>query len=140
MWRLLRYYKRVFAAILREPALRLLLSATLVILGFGTVVYRIAEEWSWVESFYFCVITLTTIGYGDLAPTTDFARLFTVLYAFLGIGMLATFLTVLIRAPIMAERGRMGEDFASDQARLVLPERPHDRRSGWRTAPSRNRR
>jgi voltage-gated potassium channel len=138
--RLLRYYKLAFATVWRDPALRLLLIATLVILGIGTLAYRIAEDWGWIGSFYFCVITLTTIGYGDLSPTSDFTRLFTVLYAFLGIGIFATFITVLVRAPMMEERRRLGEDSTPNQTTLVLPQRPHERRNPWRTAPLRNRR
>ena len=140
MFGLLRYYKRAIYIILREPALRLLLVAASVTLALGTLVYRVAEDWSWIDSFYFCVITLTTIGYGDFAPTTDFTKLFTVLYALLGVGVFATFVTVRIRAPMMEEQRRIGEDFASRQTRLVLPEQPYDRRNPWRTAPLRNRR
>lgn len=46
----------------------------------GTVVYHLLEDWSWVDSLYFSVVTLTTVGYGDLSPTTDLSKLFTVVY------------------------------------------------------------
>ena len=60
----------------------------IAVVGVGTVTYRILEDWSWVDSFYFSVITLTTVGYGDFAPTTDASKLFTVLYLVVGISLL----------------------------------------------------
>ncbi len=57
----------------------------------GTIIYTVNEEWSVVESFYFCVMTLTTIGYGDFAPTSATMQLYTVLYAVLGLGFFVAF-------------------------------------------------
>jgi voltage-gated potassium channel len=37
-------------------------------------------------------VTLTTVGYGDLSPTTDFSRIFTSIYIFIGLGVLVAFL------------------------------------------------
>lgn len=53
----------------------------------GTVVYHFLEEWTWVDSFYFTVCTLTTVGYGDMYPTTDASRLFTAVFALAGVGV-----------------------------------------------------
>jgi pheromone shutdown protein TraB len=141
MLRLARYYESAVKIIIHEPALRLLLTAALVILAVGTLVYRVTENWTWVDSFYFCVVTLTTIGYGDLAPTTDITKLFTVLYAFMGIGVFATFVTVLIRAPLMEAQGRDLDMLpTTSKPAMVLPERPRYRRNRLGTAPMRNRR
>ena len=54
------------------------------LLGGGTIAYHLMEGWSWISSFYFCVVTLTTVGYGDLTPTSDATRLFTALYLLFG--------------------------------------------------------
>ena len=53
----------------------------------GTVSYHYLEDWSWNESFYFTVCTLTTIGYGDLHPTSDTSRMFTALFALAGVAV-----------------------------------------------------
>lgn len=42
---------------------------------------------SFIDSFYFCVVTLTTVGYGDLVPGTTAGKLFTSLYVFVGFGL-----------------------------------------------------
>jgi hypothetical protein len=51
------------------------------------------EGWSPVDAFYFSVVTLATVAYGDLHPTTDVAKLFTVVYILFGLGVLAAFIS-----------------------------------------------
>ena len=50
------------------------------------------DDWSWVDSFYFSVVAVTTVGFGDFAPTTDASKLFAVFYILVGISIIATFL------------------------------------------------
>lgn len=57
----------------------------------GTLIYSVREGWSIVDSLYFSVMTLTTIGYGDLSPTTSWMRFYTVVYAIMGIGLFVAF-------------------------------------------------
>lgn len=57
----------------------------------GTIFYCIEEGWSLVNALYFSVITLTTIGYGDLAPTTYTSKIFTVCYVISGVAMFGVF-------------------------------------------------
>ena len=74
-----------------------LTAAALGLVTVGTVVYRYIEDWSWVDSFYFSVVTVTTVGFGDLTPTTDGGKLFTVLYIVIGISIIATYLNARLR-------------------------------------------
>jgi voltage-gated potassium channel Kch len=78
-------------------------------LAAGAVFYRAVEGWGWLDSLYFSTVTLATVGYGDLAPATDVGRLFTILYLFVGLGILAEFIRLASRAP----RGRRTRDGAA---------------------------
>lgn len=68
--------------------------AAMIISG-GTVFYRVVEGWAWLDAFYFTVITLTTVGYGDLSPQTPLGKLFTVAYLLLGLGLIGSFLAII---------------------------------------------
>ena len=61
----------------------------------GTGFYSLVEGLRVVDAFYFSVVTLTTVGYGDFAPQTDAGKLFTAVYALVGIGILLAFVTTL---------------------------------------------
>ena len=72
-----------------------ILSALVGLLAFGTVVYHFVEGWGWISSFYFTVCTITTVGYGDLYPTTELSRLFTALFALAGVSIALASFTVI---------------------------------------------
>jgi len=64
----------------------LLFLLTMLLIG-ATYFYWLVEGWSVVDSLYFSVMTMSTIGYGDLVPTTTFSKLFTIMFAILSIGV-----------------------------------------------------
>lgn len=63
----------------------------------GAVFYHHVEHLRWLDAFYFCTITLATVGYGDITPHTNLGKLFTIFYVIVGIGILATFANLLIK-------------------------------------------
>jgi len=74
-----------------------------LLIGFGTVGYRLLEGWSWFDSFYVAVITLTSIGYGQRAPLTIAGRVFTLVLALGGIFTVAFVATKLLSTIITGE-------------------------------------
>ena len=113
-----RYYLAVLRTFAEEPLFRAVLVLAGLILLAGTVFYHIVEGWSWLNSLYFCVITLTTVGYGDFVPTTALSRAFTIVYVVVGVGIIALFVTAVARAPFM----RMQLNEFRDQHRGEQPE------------------
>jgi len=59
----------------------------IIIYVIGVLFYRFVEDLRWVDAIYFTTVTLTTLGYGEITPQTDIAKLFTSVYAFLGVGL-----------------------------------------------------
>lgn len=80
---------------LRDKEYRELLYTTFITLLVGTVVYHFLEGWSWIDSMYFSVITLSTIGYGDFSPTSDLGKIFTIIYIIVGVGIILSFINTL---------------------------------------------
>lgn len=78
----------------------------------GTIIYHLREGWNIVDSFYFSVMTLTTIGYGDFAPTTSGMKIYTVVYAVMGIGLFVAFNARLAQ---LAIESRKRDDTAQGQ-------------------------
>lgn len=74
-------------------------------LAFGTIVYSLREGWSLIESLYFSVMTVTTIGYGDYTPSSPLMQLYTILYAVLGIGLFVTFSARLVQLALSLRSG-----------------------------------
>jgi voltage-gated potassium channel len=76
---------------------RYLLGLAVFTIALGTVVYHFVEHLSWLNSYYFSVITLATVGYGDITPKTDAGKLFTTFYVFVGVGIITTFISYNLR-------------------------------------------
>jgi len=82
-----------------------------VVIGVGTVLYHWLEGWSWLDSAYFVVITLTTIGYGDFSPTTPVTKLITIFYGLNGVIILLMLFDVVrrVRGWELGERSEEAE-------------------------------
>eukprot|EP00929_Paragymnodinium_shiwhaense_P001799 TRINITY_DN102004_c0_g1_i1.p1 TRINITY_DN102004_c0_g1~~TRINITY_DN102004_c0_g1_i1.p1 ORF type:complete len:425 (-),score=104.23 TRINITY_DN102004_c0_g1_i1:116-1390(-) len=65
----------------RNYSIILSFSLLLLYLVLGWAFYCGVEEWGAGDVVYFSVVVLTTVGYGDLLPTTDLGKLFTCFYA-----------------------------------------------------------
>lgn len=82
-------------AALNDAEFRSLVVFVVAVIAAGTFFYHSVEDWRWLDAFYFSVVTLTTIGYGDFAPQTDAGKLFTVIYMLVGLAAFTAFITAL---------------------------------------------
>ncbi len=68
-----------------------ILTALLMLLGvisFGTFGYMLIEESSFIDSLFMTMITITTIGYGEIFPLSTQGRIFTMVLIVLGVGLI----------------------------------------------------
>jgi voltage-gated potassium channel len=114
-----RFIRALVGAWRRDEDFRSLDYLVLIILASGTIFYSTVEKWSLVDALYFSVTTLTTVGLGDLAPTTTLGKLFTVLYIFVGIGLIAGFITTLAKETFASGRRRRGDGESQQSATSV---------------------
>lgn len=97
----------------------------IILLAVGTPYYSMTEGWSLVDAFYFSGITLTTVGYGDLHPSHDGSKIFTVVYAFFGIGIIFVLLTSMMSYYLSKHHGLIEETMRS--YKKIIPKKR------WRT-------
>jgi voltage-gated potassium channel len=69
-----------------KKKLQISFMALLLIVVVGTLGFRWLEGFGYFESFYLTVITLSTVGYGDIYAYTWQGRLFTIILIIFGVG------------------------------------------------------
>ncbi len=79
-------------AVLDDHVYKLLAGSAVALFVIGSIAYRLLEDWSWVDSVYFSVIAVTTVGFGDITPSTDASKVFTVVYVLTGMSIVTAYL------------------------------------------------
>ncbi|KAI0600957.1 hypothetical protein F4775DRAFT_608043 [Biscogniauxia sp. FL1348] len=106
-----RRFKQYYALVMAAFAFALLWCV-------GALVFMLAEQrmqnLSYFDSFYFCFVTLLTVGYGDIAPQSNVAKPFFIVWSLIAVPSL----TVLIQA--MSNTVVAGLNSATN---ALLPER-----------------
>jgi TRAP-type C4-dicarboxylate transport system permease small subunit len=88
---------------LGQPEARGALRSAALLLATGVIFYMIVEHWSFVDALYFSVTTLTTVGFGNPAPSTDLGKLFTVFFVLSGVGMFLAVINAVGKAAVQAQ-------------------------------------
>lgn len=83
--------------------MRLVLFAVLGAVALGTLVFHLLEGWSILDSLYVTAQTLTTVGFGDLAPSTPAGRAFATVFMMAGVGVVLYALTTTVQAIVHSE-------------------------------------
>ncbi|XP_062005330.1 two-pore potassium channel 5 [Rosa rugosa] len=76
--------------IIRQAVLLLVmyLSLGVVIYSFNRDKFSGTETHPVVDALYFCIVTMCTIGYGDIAPETPLAKVFSCVFVLVGFGFI----------------------------------------------------
>ncbi len=104
--------------VLRNPLLRLRLAliAGLVLLAGGTAGYIGIEHYSPLDALFMTVITLSSVGYGEVQPLDTAGEVFTICLILVGLGTAAWLFTTIIEA------------FVSEQTLLLISRKRMGRR------------
>uniref|UniRef100_A0A1I7SHY2 Ion_trans_2 domain-containing protein n=2 Tax=Bursaphelenchus xylophilus TaxID=6326 RepID=A0A1I7SHY2_BURXY len=74
----------------KQPLRIPILMVLVVILSYtalGGLLFQKFEEWPYMEAFYFCFITMATIGFGDYVPTKQMYIVITLCYIIFGLAL-----------------------------------------------------
>ena len=106
------WLKRFYNFFIRENLHRLflLIAALIMFSTVGLVVFE--KDISWPNALWWSMVTLTTVGYGDIAPTTFGGRLIGAITMLFGIGVLGMF-TASIASVFVEQKLRMNRGMSS---------------------------
>ncbi|MFT6916579.1 MAG: Ca2+/Na+ antiporter [Motiliproteus sp.] len=92
---------------------------------FGLIYYFNPIFWNMqltlVQSIYFSIVTITTLGYGDITPQTDLARSLTALESIFGIILIGFFLNAVARASDIRREERQKEALKGSLRAMLVP-------------------
>ena len=86
--------------------IRLLVSLPVAALVFGTIGFMVLEGLSFTDAFYFTVVTISTVGYGDIHPTNLASKIFGIVLIIIGIGTFLTIITSVTQMLIQSGQNR----------------------------------
>ena len=74
----------------KDVEFRILFVLIVLLMLTGAIFYSEVEGYDLIDSLYFSVMIMSTIGYGELTLSTNTAKIFTIVYAFVSIGVFIT--------------------------------------------------
>lgn len=77
------------------------------VLCFGTFGYMVIEKWGFLDALYMTVITITTVGFGEIHPVSEDGRIFTIILIFAGIGIVAYILGLVAQTMVAFQMSKI---------------------------------
>lgn len=74
-----------------------IVTALIALIIGSTVFFHFVEKWKYLDSLYFTVVTISTVGYGNLVPETDIGKVVNMLLIVTGIGLFTVFVTQFVK-------------------------------------------
>ena len=96
----IRKIGRGLSVALSDKSVQGILAITVAIVLWASVFYHFVEGWAWIDSIYFSVVTISTVGFGDFSPETSAGKIFTMFYIIIGLGVFVTAATTIADAII----------------------------------------
>jgi voltage-gated potassium channel len=87
--------------------LKVLAAALLLLTSVGTAGFHYIEHWSWFDSLYMVVITLSTIGYGEVHTLSHAGRVFNMVLIIAGVALVFLMIGALTQALLEFELGKL---------------------------------
>jgi len=70
-----------------DDRVRGLLLFAISMIALATVTFWLVEGWSLLDAAFFSVVTISTVGYGELVPQTAVGKIFAMFYILIGLGV-----------------------------------------------------
>jgi len=97
--------------------------ALLTILLVSSAGFHVIEDWAWFDALYMVIITLSTVGYGEVHDLTPAGRAWAIGTIFAGVGVMSfTFLTIGRLAMMGLAEGELRRGLARRRMKQVLQE------------------
>ncbi len=81
--------KKNSSSLFPSREIRIIIVSITLILVLGTIGYMVLEGWDFLDSLYMTIISITTVGFGEVHPLDDTGRIFTILLILGGMSVLA---------------------------------------------------
>lgn len=107
-----------FVALLRQNSFGLVLFGALVFVVVAGAIFSVIERMSFVDGVWYALVTITTVGYGDLVPLTDTGRIFGAVLIVVGV-MLFSLVTANVSAFLIGSEQKNREKEILTQVRIM---------------------
>lgn len=99
---------RGLSDVFSDAKVRALLLFTLSLIGLAAFLFWLIEGWPLIDAAFFAVVTISTVGYGNLTPETVAGKIICMVYIMLGLGVFVAAASAVAEALI--KRGTMDRE------------------------------